>query len=178
MKNTYLFLLVAVLFNAGCGKQIPGPEGPEGSQGPEGITGKDGATILSGTAAPLSNIGNTGDFYLDLATGTLYGPKTEKGWNESINLKGEQGPPGNDGASFIGGDGVPSESIGKLGDYYFDKTNLAIFGPRTQNGWGSPISLKTPEQNGVKVFFKDNVQFENLVKEPDFIDYNGDAVPS
>ncbi|MFB2120159.1 hypothetical protein ACEVG1_13175 [Parapedobacter sp. 2B3] len=176
MKITYLILLLTVLFSAGCSKQIPGPEGPEGPQGPEGMTGKNGSTILSGTTSPSAGTGKVGDFYLDLSSGTFYGPKAEEGWGKPINLKGEQGAPGNNGTSFIGGESAPTESIGKQGDYYFDKTALAIFGPKTESGWGTPVSLKTPEQNGVKVLLKYNVKFENLVKEPDFIDFEGNVI--
>jgi hypothetical protein len=67
-----------------------GPAGPQGPQGTAGAPGKDGAngtngtngtpgingkTILSGTGAPTDTVGTNGDFYLDTATQTLYGPK-------------------------------------------------------------------------------------------------------
>lgn len=178
MRKAYLLLLLTLLFSVSCGKQTPGPEGPEGPQGSEGIAGQDGATIRSGMSAPTLTHGNVGDFFLDLSSGMLYGPKTAAGWGEPISLKGEQGPTGSEGASFIGGEGAPTESTGKPGDYYFDKVNLAIFGPKTGSGWGSPVSLKSPEQAGVRTLIKENTKFENLVKEPDYVDFDGTVIPA
>jgi hypothetical protein len=59
------------------GSQGPtGAQGPTGTQGPTGITGTAGATILSGLGAPTNGVGKVGDFYIDLANGIFYGPKS------------------------------------------------------------------------------------------------------
>ena len=48
----------------------PGPRGPRGN------------TILNGRGAPAKNLGLIGDFYFDLDTTRLYGPKVESStWN-------------------------------------------------------------------------------------------------
>src|SRR5690606_30473975 len=97
MKTTYLFLFAVELSIVSCKKHIPGPQGAIGPEGEQGLAGKDGTTIGSGTTPPSSSVGKTGDFYLDLASGMLYGPKTAEGWPEPFSLKGDQGSPGNDG---------------------------------------------------------------------------------
>lgn len=51
-----------------------------GPQGLPGTNGTNGNTILNGTGAPAAGVGNNGDFYLDTATDTLYGPKTGGAW--------------------------------------------------------------------------------------------------
>lgn len=66
-----------------------GPAGPTGATGSTGLTGPTGATgstgnngntILNGSSAPATTTGNIGDFYIDLSTNTLYGPKNGSGW--------------------------------------------------------------------------------------------------
>lgn len=60
-----------------------------------GGSGTGGNTILSGSALPSSTLGASGDFYLNTATTTLYGPKTSAGWPANgtvlIGPKGESG---------------------------------------------------------------------------------------
>ena len=48
-----------------------------------------GSMILSGEGVPSAEKGQTGDYYLDLSSSALYGPKTKDGWGNSVlNLKG------------------------------------------------------------------------------------------
>jgi hypothetical protein len=54
----------------------PGDDGATGSVGPTGSTGSAGATILSGIIPPDNSVGKVGDFYIDLANGVFYGPKS------------------------------------------------------------------------------------------------------
>lgn len=68
--------------------------------------GTVGNTVHSGTDAPISSIGNVGDFYIDTAQNKMYGPKTASGWpvaNISLvgpqGLKGDTGPQGDTGAT-------------------------------------------------------------------------------
>ena len=56
--------------------------------------------ILSGVIAPLSTQGRIGDFYLNLTTAGLYGPKTTVGWGSPLQL-GSIGPPGSSGV-YVG----------------------------------------------------------------------------
>jgi len=58
----------------------PGPQGPSG------------LSILNGTVPPISTLGRDGEFYLDLAAVTLYGPKVGGAWPESsVSLVGSGG---------------------------------------------------------------------------------------
>ena len=52
-----------------------GAGGATGADGPTGATGDVGTAILAGTGAPDPGLGRVGDFYIDIATGTFYGPK-------------------------------------------------------------------------------------------------------
>jgi hypothetical protein len=68
--------------------------GPVGPVGPIGATGATGAQLLNGSGAPSSATGSNGDFYLDTATSTLYGPKAGGSWPDGVSLNGAAGPPG------------------------------------------------------------------------------------
>ncbi|MFI7096422.1 hypothetical protein [Streptomyces lydicus] len=52
-----------------------------------GPAGADGRTILSGTSAPGSGVGANGDFFIDTASWTIYGPKAS-GWPSGHALSG------------------------------------------------------------------------------------------
>jgi hypothetical protein len=54
-------------------------------------------TILNGTALPNENIGNEGDFYINISTNQIFGPKTNNNWGQGTSLVGPQGPPGQGG---------------------------------------------------------------------------------
>ena len=43
---------------------------------------------------------------------------------------------------ILSGDGAPALNLGKVGDYYLDVTNTNLYGAKTAEGWGTPISLK------------------------------------
>lgn len=60
----------------------------KGADGTDGQNGADGSDILKGSTAPSTTLGNLGDYYIDSSTGDLYGPKTNNGWGNPINLKG------------------------------------------------------------------------------------------
>ena len=72
--------------------------------GADGQDGADGRTILSGTVDP-TNEGEDGDFYINTATTTLFGPKNVM-WPTGVSLVG---PAGADGA------GIPAISDGDSG---------------------------------------------------------------
>lgn len=63
--------------------------------GGEGVPGEDGNSFRSGTGAPSSGLGMDGDFYLDLSTWNLYGPKTGGSWGGATNIR-----------TYSAGDGV------------------------------------------------------------------------
>ena len=63
-------------------------------RGTPGPAGTPGTQILSGQGAPASSLGSTGDFYIDLASYRLYGPKTSAGWGTGVALTGASGAQG------------------------------------------------------------------------------------
>lgn len=87
--------------------------------------GADGRTILNGTAAPSSDTGAEGDFFLDTTNSMLYGPKTTSGWGSGVSLigptgatgeKGDTGATGPQGATGLTGATGPQGATGAQGD--------------------------------------------------------------
>jgi hypothetical protein len=167
MKRIFAFVLAccvaAMYLMSSCAKEgpqgIPGPTGDQGASGAAGPAGADGSVIYSGAGTPATSIGQDGDYYLDRNTGNLYGPKTDNGWGAPILLgggqadttggsgaqgpAGPQGPQGAAGSQIYSGNGAPAASLGTNGDYYLDKSNYLLYGPKTvANGWGTPTLLR------------------------------------
>ena len=46
------------------------------------------------------------------------------------------------GNVILSGNGVPDASLGKVGDYYLDLSGVNLYGAKTAEGWGNPISLR------------------------------------
>ena len=80
-------------------------------------------TILSGSTAPTATIGNVGDYYIDLTSVNLYGPKTAEGWGNPISLRGLQGQNGTDGQN---GQDAPIPHIGDDGYWYIGNTKTTV----------------------------------------------------
>lgn len=78
-----------------------GTNGSDGQNGTNGTNGKDGATILSGTTAPVASQGKVGDWFIDTQNKLLYGPKTESGWGSGISLSGSNGSSISQKADFL-----------------------------------------------------------------------------
>ena len=212
MKRIFV-VIVAVLgayIVVGCGKDT--------EKIIERVEVQKNALIHSGVGAPSKEVGNIGDYYLDISNTNLYGAKTAQGWGTPISLKGiqgakgdkgdkgdtgakgdkgdtgakgdkgdagakgdkgdtgakgdkgdkgakgdkgdkgakgdkgdtgakgdkgdkgEQGVAGQDGTTIYAGLGAPN-NIGKVGDWYIDTQNKHLYGPKTNNGWGTGISL-------------------------------------
>ena len=100
-----------------------------------------GSMILSGRGIPSAEKGQTGDYYLDLSSSELYGPKTKDGWGNSVlNLKGEKGENGQNGITpTISEDGywvvngqktnivaVNKPHIGKNGNWWIGNEDLGV----------------------------------------------------
>lgn len=155
-----------MFFASSCGKD--GAMGPQGEKGDQGISGKDGSTILSGTSNPNTSVGQKGDFYLNLKSGDLFGPKTSEGWGTPYNMKGDKGEAGNngkDGTTILNGTIPPTPSLGKEGDFYINTKDFTIYGPKMQNGdWGNPVSLKSNTDNNITYFYI-YPKFENTVNK-------------
>lgn len=77
--------------------------------------------ILTGNGTPSDNQGVNGSFYLDNDTGNYY-IKVAGRWILRGNLRGPQGLPG---SQILTGNGVPSNALGRLGDFYLD--NISKF---------------------------------------------------
>lgn len=139
---------LSLILSLGVFMACEGPIGPEGEQGPEGPVGPagdNGSMIYSGQGVPDSDIGTESDYYLDTTSGELYGPKDSDGWgNPIIILAGEDGE---DGSQIHAGTGSPNSSDGSIGDFYLDKVNYNMYGPKTNQGWGTPINLKGADGN-------------------------------
>ena len=107
----------------------------------ERVEVQKGSQILSGNDVPTTSLGSVGDYYLNKTTMELYGPKTTEGWGNAIGLKGAQGEKGKGGATILSGITAPTTSQGKIGDWYTDTQNKHLYGPKTESGWGTGISL-------------------------------------
>lgn len=46
--------------------------------------------------------------------------------------------------TILNGKGAPLAALGKNGDFYIDRTNLLMYGPKAKNKWPKPFSLKAP----------------------------------
>jgi hypothetical protein len=150
-----LLFAVCILFSCVCmnGCTKNSSTGPQGAQGVVGPAGASGTIIYSGTVAPDPSLGNAGDFYLDLTSDVLFGPKTASGWGAGFSMKGSAGAAGAAGATgaagaagskIYSGSDAPDVSLGVLGDYYLDITNFNLYGPKIAAGWGLPITLQGP----------------------------------
>jgi hypothetical protein len=77
-----------------------------------GPTGLPGKSLLSGTGAPVVNMGVNGDFYMDIVAKAIYGPKTAAGWGVATNMIGPSGANGATGATgATGAAGTPAQVI-------------------------------------------------------------------
>lgn len=84
---------------------IEGPEGPQGKTGPEGPQGRRGSFWRALHGYPSPDIQNklSGDHYLDVDTGDVYGYDGSQ-WNLEGNIRGPEGPRGPQGP--IGPQGI------------------------------------------------------------------------
>lgn len=65
-------------------------------------------TLLNGSGAPGTGLGNDGDFYIDTNESDIYGPKTAGNWGSATSLigpVGNTGSPGSPGTAGQDGDG-------------------------------------------------------------------------
>ncbi len=109
--------------------------------GDDGNPGADGKTVRSGTGAPNNGLGFDGDFYINTAAWTIYGPKVGGAWASATTLVG---PTGANGKTVRNGTGAPAAGLGFDGDFYIDTTAFAIYGPKTAGAWGSGRALTGP----------------------------------
>jgi hypothetical protein len=131
-------LISALLFSS-CQKGNQGAAGATGAAGAAGTQGATGNTILSGDGTPSSTLGNNGDYYLELDSSNLYGPKTSAGWGSPVSMTGASGAVGTPGAAGT----VPlvdTFSV-KTADWTTGGEIVAQFASGT--GWGYPAQIYT-----------------------------------
>ncbi len=107
----------------------PGATGATGATGPTGAPGADGLLTFTATGAPSNGTGVDGDYYLDTASGALYGPKASGAWPAAIYVTGVR----------TNLNAAPADGTLAAGDLvmWFDKTNgagKAMFKGKTANG--------------------------------------------
>jgi hypothetical protein len=108
---------------------LTGPTGATGPQGPIGLTGPagtNGTAVLNGTTAPSTSTGNNGDFFINTATNTLYGPKVNGAWPAGTSLVGPQGPQGIQGPIGLAGVTGPAGPAGPAGNMNLSKNMYEI----------------------------------------------------
>jgi hypothetical protein len=54
---------------------------------------------------------------------------------------GTSGPQGARGTGILNGTSAPNNNIGIIGDFFLNTTNMNLYGPKTESGWGSPVDL-------------------------------------
>ena len=143
---------------------IPGAQGPAGAPGLAGPTGARGATFSSGVGNPtqVGVAGAAGDYYLDTASGSLYGPWASawpatglplagtQGATGATGPVGPQGTPGRQGGLGVPGpDGLPGipGATGDIGPQ--GATGLAgARGATVTRGAGDPTQMGVPGATG------------------------------
>ena len=161
MRKSILFILLlfslSILISS-CKKD--GEVGPAGKDGLVGAAGADGSQIYSGQGVPAADRGINGDYYLDLNTGILYGPKADGNWAEGFGLSGENGINGSngtngtngiDGSAIHSGLNLPVTETGlpegyNVGDFFLDTDEYLLYGPLKEiegaASWGPGLMLK------------------------------------
>jgi hypothetical protein len=150
-----------------------GDAGPQGPQGPAGPVGPAGRSVLYGTGAPTTQ-GEAGDFYINTTDYTLYGPKSTSWPASGTSLKGpkgdkgDKGDPGDSTGALHSGAAVPTTQ-GKLGDYYIRTGTGELYGPKSAQGWGSPVAIsgappQPPRIVQIKLFGDDQLVTAGVYK--------------
>jgi hypothetical protein len=61
---------------------------------------------------------------------------------------GTSGPQGGRGTGILNGTTPPDNNIGILGDFFLNTTNMNLYGPKTESGWGTPTDLVGSQELG------------------------------
>jgi hypothetical protein len=61
---------------------------------------------------------------------------------------GTSGPQGGRGTGILNGTTAPNNNIGIVGDFFLNTTNMNLYGPKTDSGWGSPTDLVGSQELG------------------------------
>ncbi len=140
-----------------------GPQGPIGLTGPQGLQGDpgvpgaagangvDGKTVLNGAVDPTTE-GVDGDFYINTASNTIFGPKAAGAWptpgtslvgpQGPTGLTGPQGPEGPQGSTGATGPQGPQGPIGLTGPQGPEGPQ----GPAGTSSWTDGVGVVTTTQ--------------------------------
>ncbi|MEO9022514.1 MAG: hypothetical protein ABI237_08305 [Ginsengibacter sp.] len=77
------------------------------------------------------------------------GPQGIPGTVGNPGPAGVVGPAGKDGNALLTGNDVPDSKTGNTGDYYLDRNSGAFYGPKTANGWGTPVTLSSNKGSSI-----------------------------
>lgn len=105
---------------------VLGSPGPTGATGLTGAAGADGKTVRSGSGAPSGGLGVDGDFYINTAANTIYGPKTSGSWGSPTSIVGPTGATGSTGATGATGAAGGPLSDGDYGDVVVTGSGASI----------------------------------------------------
>jgi hypothetical protein len=61
---------------------------------------------------------------------------------------GTSGPQGGRGTGILNGTSAPNNNIGIVGDFFLNTTNMNLYGPKTESGWGSFTDLVGSQELG------------------------------
>jgi len=135
---------------------IQGLTGSTGATGATGPAGTNGKTVANGTTDPATSTGVDGDFYINTATNTLFGPKASGTWPSGVSLVGPTGATGAqgiqgatgatgvagaDGKTVRNGTSDPVSGTGVDGDFYINTATNTLFGPKASGTWPTGESL-------------------------------------
>ena len=142
ISNLFAYLMVSALGLSACGGGDSSADAVTLSTAAANL----GMPLLGGTTVPADTLGKNGDFYLDVTTGRLYGPKAADAWpGSSLLLLGQAGPVGAPGNTLLNGTANPSASQGNNGDFYLNTATNSVFGPKAAGAWpATGVSIVGP----------------------------------
>ena len=91
---------------------------------------------------PEGRAARPGEPHGDRFPGVCGGPTVEPRRSDRAGVAGQ---PGADGKTVLNGTGAPTSDQGANGDFYLDTAYEELYGPKTNAGWGSPMSLVGPK---------------------------------
>ena len=73
----------------------------------------------------------------------------------------DHGIPGKSGSTILNGFGPPAANLGRVDDFYFDRTGQRFYGPKDVSGWGLGFALGSGGGGS------SNSVYQNIVETPD-----------
>lgn len=116
--------------------ETPGPKGDQGIPGPAGSQWHTG----SGPAS--LSLGEINDMYLNTFNGEYYKKTDASTWTYQGTLTAPPGPAGEDGTTWITGDGLPNAADGKVGDLFLDTASGKYYRKTDNTTWDLVNVLK------------------------------------